>query len=130
MEVPSALASQLQHAGQPVPAPVSGLALVDTGASLSAVDTSVIQQLGVQAVGLVQVGTAGGPQRQATYPARFAFPGTSLPSIDFGLLLGATLAGQIAAGTGHPIIALLGRDLFQHFVLVYNGPGAMFTLAR
>lgn len=129
VEVPVALASQLQQAGQPVPTPIPGLALIDTGASVSAVDTSVIQRLGIHPVGTVQVGTAGGPQMQTTYPARFTFPGTNLPPIDFSQLLGANLVGQVIAGTGQPLIALFGRDILQHFVLVYNGPAAMFTLA-
>ena len=129
VEVPTALATQLQQTGQPVPQPVQGFALIDTGASLSAVDATVVQQLGVQPVGLANVGTAGGPQQQATYPARFSFPGSNLSAIDFNQLLGVNLTGQFALGAGHPIVALLGRDLLQHFVLVYNGPGAMFTLA-
>jgi len=35
----------------------------------------------------------------------------------------------MVAGIGQPLIALLGRDLLQRFILVYNGPAAMFTLA-
>ena len=130
IEIPSALADRLQQAGQTIPAPVSGLALVDTGASVSAVDAGCIQQLGVQPVGMVTVGTAGGPQQQMLYPGRFSFPGTNLPSLDFSSLLGADLAAQGVAGprTG-PLVALLGRDLLEHFVLVYNGPQGLFTLA-
>jgi hypothetical protein len=129
VEVPPALAAQLQQTGQVVPAPAAGFALIDTGASVSAVDAAVIQQLNVQPIGMVPVGTAGGPQQQATYPARFTFPGTPLPAIDFGSLLGANLAGQMVPGHQGPLIALLGRDLLQRFVLVYNGPGAMFSLS-
>jgi len=129
IEVPTILANQLQQTGQPAPAPVSGFALIDTGASLSAVDATVIQQLGVQAVGVAAVGTAAGPQQQATYPARFTFPGSNLPAIDFSQILGSNLTGQIVAGTGQPLIALFGRDILQHFILIYNGPGATFSLA-
>lgn len=129
VEVPPALAAQLQQTGQAVPAPVAGFALIDTGASVSAVDAAVVQQLGVQQIGTVLVGTAGGPQQQATFPARFTFPGTTLPAIDFGALLGSNLAGQIVAIHQGPLIALLGRDLLQSFVLVYNGPGATFSLS-
>jgi hypothetical protein len=129
VEVPPALAAQLQQTGQAVPAPVAGFALVDTGASVSAVDDTVIQQLGVQPIGMVPVGTAGGPQQQAIYPGRFTFPGTTLPAIDFGSLLGCNLAGQIVAIHQGPLIALLGRDLLQSFVLVYNGPGGTFSLS-
>lgn len=129
VEVPTALANQLRQTGQMVPAPAPGLALIDTGASVSAVDVAVIQQLGVQPVGIATVGTAGGQQQQPTFPARLTFPGLNLPPIDFNQLLGSNLAGQMVAGIGQPLIALLGRDLLQRFILVYNGPAAMFTLA-
>jgi len=108
---------------------VAGFALIDTGASVSAVDVTVVQRLGVQPIGTVLVGTAGGPQQQATFPARFTFPGTPLPGLNFGSLLGSNLAGQMVAGHQGPLIALLGRDLLQRFVMVYNGPGAMVSLS-
>ena len=130
IEVPAALAAQLQQSGQLVPTPVAGLALIDTGASLSAVDASTVQQLGVQPVGIANVGTAGGVQQQATYPARFTFPGTNLPGIDFGSLIGSNLAGQIVAGHQQPLVALLGRDLLQQFILIYDGPMGSFTLGH
>ena len=130
IEIPSALTDRLQQTGQAIAAPVSGLALVDTGASVSAVDAGCVQQLGVQPVGMVTVGTAGGSQQQMLYPGRFSFPGTNLPSIDFSSLLGADLATQGVPGPrGGPLVALLGRDLLEHFVLVYNGPQGLFTLA-
>lgn len=129
VEIPAALASQLQQANQVPPNPVAGLALIDTGATISAVDAAVVQQLGVQPVGVTSVGTAGGPHQQALYPARFVFPGTPIPPIEFSQLLGANLVGQAVAGQQGPLIALLGRDILRHFVLVYNGPAGMFTLA-
>jgi hypothetical protein len=130
IEIPSALADRLQQSGQTIPSPASGLALVDTGASVSAVDAGCIQQLGVQPVGIVTVGTAAGPQQQMLYPGRFSFPGTNLPSIDFSSLLGADLAAQGVDGPrGGPLVALLGRDLLEHFVLVYNGLQGLSTLA-
>lgn len=129
IEIPTALAMQLQQTGQAIPTPVSGFGLVDTGASVSAVHEVVIQQLGVQPVGIANVGTAGGPQQQATYPARFSFPGTNLPTIEFGQLLGANLTGQSLPGIQAPLIALLGRDILEHFVVVYNGPAGMYTMA-
>ena len=128
VEVPSALAAQLQHAGQALPTPVAGFALIDTGASVSCVDAAVIQQLGVQPVGTAQVGTAGGPQSQAIYPARLVFPGTNIPPVDFNHLIGSNLSGQIVAGHQGPLIVLLGRDILQHFVVIYNGPAGSFTL--
>jgi len=47
IEVPTVLAQQLQQAGMAVPQPVSGQALIDTGATSSAVDAQVLTSLGI-----------------------------------------------------------------------------------
>ena len=81
-------------------------------------------------MGMVTVGTAGGTQQQLLYPARFSFPGTNLPSLEFNSLLGADLTSQgIPGPRGGPLMALLGRDILEHFVLIYNGLQGLFTLA-
>ncbi len=108
------LAQHLQKSGQPIPTPVVGPGLIDTGATFSAVDQTVIQQLGIPPIGTVQLGTAAGPIAQTQHPASFGFPGTSLPTINFNFVTGVNLAGQ-------NIIALIGRDVLRHFVMTYNG---------
>ena len=40
-------------------------------------------------------------------------------------LTGHTLAGDSAK----PVIALVGRDILEHFVLIYNGQAGLVTLA-
>lgn len=130
VEVPTALANQLQQSGQTVPTPITGIALVDTGASISGVDAAVVQQLGVQTVGMANVGGVGGVQQQAQYPARFVFPGTGLPNMEFNRLVGANLTSLTPPGSaGQQLIALLGRDILTRSVLVYNGLTGTFTLA-
>ena len=130
VSVPTALANQIQAANQPIPNPILGLGIVDTGASISAVDVAVLNQLGVQPVGTANVGTAGGQQTQSTYPAKFTFPGMpGMPSIEFSTLIGSNLTGQIVPGPQQGnLIVLLGRDILERFVFVYNGPAGMFTL--
>lgn len=108
------LAQHLQNLGQPIPTPVVGPGLIDTGATFSAVDQTVIQQLGIPPIGTVQLGTAGGPVTQTQHPASFGFPGTGLPTISFNFVTGVDLTGQ-------NIVALIGRDVLRHFVMVYNG---------
>ncbi len=129
IEVPIALADQLQKSGDPIPSPVLGCALIDTGATVSCVAESVVAQLGVQPVGTANIGTAGGPQQKATYPARFIFPGTNLPPIDFSQLVGSDLSGQQIPYHKQPLIALVGRDLMTLWTIYYNGPYGMFTIA-
>ena len=127
VEIPAALAAQMQATGAQIPTPVIGMGLIDTGASVSAVDLSVVDRLGIQPIGVVPISHAGGSQLQQTYPARFSFPGTSLPTIDFSALLGANLSGMLLPIPGQ-LIALLGRDLLKSFVLIYNGSDGRFTL--
>ena len=129
IEIPDALAQQLQKQGSPVPAPVLGVALIDTGAGISGIDTSVIQQLQVQPVGQVLVAGVTGAKLRSKYPARFAFPGTNLPQLDFDELVESELANQTVEGSSGPLVALIGRDILHHFVLIYNGPAGQFTLA-
>lgn len=90
--VPSALEQFLTQNHQPVPTPVRGQALVDTGATFSAVEDSVITGLGVKPVGLIQTGTAGGPQVQNVYPARFIFTGLGIV-FETGRATGVNLGG-------------------------------------
>lgn len=97
------------------------MALIDTGATLSAVDASTLAQLSLQPVGIANVGTAAGQQPQNLYPVRMVLTQMSL-GIDYSQVLGVNLAGQ-------GIIALLGRDFLQRTILIYDGPSGEFTLS-
>jgi hypothetical protein len=128
IEVASALAQSLQATNQPIPTPVLGVALIDTGASITSFDASVVTQLAINPNGLAMVGTAGGPQQQLTYQARFSFPGTPLPGFEHPRVLGCNLTGQTVLNQ-QPMIALIGRDILARAVLVYNGSAGMFSLS-
>jgi hypothetical protein len=105
------------------------MALIDTGATKSAVAEAVAQQLGIQPSGLVNVGTAAGMQQQPVYSARFSFPGGPLPPIEFAELTGVNLQGHTVPGLQLPLIALIGRDILSRFVMIYDGQSATVTLA-
>jgi hypothetical protein len=128
IELPSALAANLLAASQPIPNPVDGLALIDTGATITSVHSVILTGLGINPVGVANVGTAGGPQQQSTYPARFSFPGTSLPGFDLAQVIGCDLTGQTVLNQ-QPLIGLIGRDILARAVLVYNGSAGMFSLS-
>lgn len=70
VEAPEPLAKLLAGAGKPAPPPVTGMALIDTGATSSVVDDSVVSALGVNPVGTAQVGTAAGNVTQPVLHAR------------------------------------------------------------
>jgi hypothetical protein len=122
VQLPSALAAQYQALSRPIPAPITGWAMVDTGASKTCVDDGLILGLGVAPINQITVQTPSGSAQQFLYPARFSFPGTPLPNIDFSSVVGSTLAAQ-------GIVALIGRDVLSRFLLVYNGPAGMFSLS-
>lgn len=91
-----------------------GLALVDTGASSSAVDDSVIRGLGVAPVGVTYAGTAGGARPFNQFPATLGFQQLGLTLV-FDRVVGCHIASQ-------GIIALIGRDVLSRMLFVYDGP--------
>lgn len=129
VHVPTALADFLQQTTQPIPQPVIGWALIDTGATSTCVDSSVIQSLGVPPIGVAAVGTAGGPQQQPVFPAALRFTGMGNTHEEFASVLGCDLSGQ-PTPDGLPLLCLVGRDVLKNGLLVYNGMTGGWTLAR
>jgi predicted aspartyl protease len=115
--VPAVLAQVLVKSGKTV-APVAGFALIDTGASSTVVDETVIQSLGVNPVSKRQVGTPGGTTLMNVYPAQIAFPATGLPAISFNSVIASPHLLKV-----QKLLALIGRDILQHGSLYYNGDG-------
>ena len=99
-----------------------GTGLIDTGATFTAVDASVVAALGIPPIGVVTSGTAGGQRQQSQYPAALSFPGTNFPSMTFGFVVGCDL-------TGVDFNVLIGRDVLAYFVMVYNGVFGQFILS-
>jgi predicted aspartyl protease len=104
-----------------VPA-VRAVMLVDTGASGSAVDQEVIAMLGLQPTGAISIATPSHERHEVlTY--------------DIDLLIEQNqfhLADVPVFATGlknQGIQGLIGRDVLQHMLLVYNGYSGHFTLA-
>ncbi len=124
--IPSELATLLEEQNHPIPQPVTGFALIDTGASRSCVDDQVISSLGVNPIGVTATGTAVGSVQRSLYPARFRFPRERL-DIEFSSVVGVDLTGQQIAG--RDIIVLFGRDVLSRCVFIYNGVGSFYTLA-
>lgn len=117
-----AFAAALQSAGKPIPQPVTGLALVDTGATTTCVDDTIAQKMGLAPSGTAKLSSASHHATQClTYPVQLHFPAWNV-SLQAPRAMGVTIASQ-------GIIALVGRDLLQNCVLVYNGADGSFTLA-
>lgn len=119
ISLPQILIDQLTQQGTQIPPPVSGHALIDTGASISAIDFSVITSLQISPIGVINIGTAGGSVQTNLYPARFILLDLE---IELGRVIGANLRQ-------FNIIALIGRDMLSRFLMIYHGPAGRFTLS-
>lgn len=129
IHVPPQIAQVLTDQGEPVPPPVPGLALIDTGATMTCVHRRVLDQLGLKPIGTVNSGTASGVVQQEIYPGRIVFP-THGWTLDLQAVVAVDLSGQTIAlePDPQPIIALLGRNFLQRGVFIWNGTGGCWTL--
>ncbi len=102
----------------PVPAPALVQLLVDTGASMTSIDASIIAQLGLQptgTVGILTPSTGATPHQCNTYDVEIGIPGyipgkhiPALPVVDGHYL-----------SQGHQ--GLIGRDVLKDARLIYSG---------
>lgn len=118
--IPSALAKTLVAAGKPVPAPVQARLQVDTGASGTCVKTSVLAPLAITPHNHLSISTPSGSATCPVYDVDIVMAGLgalhNIPVIE------TSMGGQ-------PIDGLLGRDILQFGMLVYNGKDSSFSLA-
>lgn len=114
-------------AGRPVPDIVRISGLLDTGASGTAIDPSVLTALGLTPTGttLVLTPTTGAtPQPAEQYDVGFVIPAPNGAPL-FSQTLPVIASDLLAAQGFH---ALIGRDILSQCVFVYNGSG-FFTLS-
>ena len=126
IQVPKALSALLEAQNQVVPQPVTGFALIDTGATRTCADESSLSSLGINPIGIVSMGTAGGPTQCPLFPARLWFPSLNLGA-DFDSIVGVDLQGQTIQD--QQLTVLIGRDILSRGILIYSGNGGFFTLA-
>ena|ERR1700683_5381948 len=118
----------LTTAGMSVPPASSGTFLVDTGASCSCVDPTLIAGFGLQPIGRTQIATPstmGQPHFCDQFdisifiPSSVATVGHLIPAIP---VLSTHLRAQGIDG-------LIGRDVLKACTLIYNGTADLFTIA-
>jgi len=124
--IPDILKKHLAEKGEAIPPPLSGYALVDTGAFATAVDDSIFTSLGIPPIDQIPTGTAHGEGKSNVYPASVSFPGMNVKELPMERVVGCKLKWK--TNDDKEIIMLLGRDLLRWFLLIYNGLNSDVTL--
>jgi hypothetical protein len=112
--------ANLRAAGQPVPPPFPTTALIDTGASHTAVHPMILNHLGVSQTGAAMVSVPGHTH-------------ASLPLYRVRITLGAhravfaVQAAKIVPAT-HTVAVLIGRDILGQAALLFDGENEAFSL--
>ena len=128
VHVPPQITDAMVASGQTVPNCATGIGLIDTGATLTCIHEDALTSLGLNPIGVANSGTASGPMQSNVYPARIVFP-TKGWTLDLGQAVAVNLSGQaVSTDPPQPIIALLGRNLLERCVFIYNGLGGFWTI--
>ena len=114
-------ANLLRQEGKPVPNPVEVTALIDTGASGTAVKPEVIRQLQLTPRGVTNIATPSSAAHPCNvYDVSLTFAnGVVVPVIT---VIEVPLEGQVIQG-------LIGRDVLAHGILIYSGYTNTFSLS-
>lgn len=123
-------AQALREKGVEAPNLVQGRALIDTGASCTSVDPTVLDQLQLTPTGSVQVltpSTGHNPHITDQYDLAIVIPGASKSDAPLHFPIVPVIASELLQSQGFH--ALIGRDILWHCVLIYNGKGPYFSLA-
>jgi Aspartyl protease len=120
ISVVDAAAQALKALHQPVPSPVEGNMMIDTGAGGSVVAPGIAARLGLKPVGMQTIGTPATPTpiQLPTFAVRLTLPNGPFFEIT---AIEAPLGGQAIDG-------VIGRDVLAQCVLIYIGYMNQFTL--
>lgn len=127
--VSQARRNALTAANQPIPNAIPTRSLIDTGASCTCIDPTILNQLGLTPTGSTHIHTptTGGAPATANQfdisilivfgsPLRMLYGNHTIPVVESDL-------------SAQGIEALIGRDILASGILQYNGETGLFTLA-
>lgn len=73
ISTPQPLVELLTKQGKIIPRPITGIGLIDTGATKTCVHDQIMEKLGVKPVGITTTNTANGVERMQPIPCTFQF---------------------------------------------------------
>jgi predicted aspartyl protease len=115
-------AAALAQQSKPVPPPVTGLALIDTGASNTCIDDETAQSMNLPIIDVGSMHSASHIKAPSNiYPVTVEIIGFRI-HFQSPRTMGAALKEQ-------GLLMLLGRDVLQRCTLFYNGPTGQITLS-
>lgn len=117
-------------AGQPVPRPVRIRALVDTGASCTCIDPSVLAELKLTPTGSVSVNTpstGATPHTADQFDVALLIPGPDPAAAPLVFDTIPVVSSELLNAQGFH--SLIGRDILDLCLFNYNGAVRLFTLA-
>jgi len=122
IKVPPEIAELLNRQSKPIPAPISGFGLIDTGAATSCIDHEAAKALGLPVVNVIKMASATHADVDTNvYPICFDILGGAQITVNCPRAAGAALANQ-------QLVLLIGRDLLANSHFTYNGTTGQFTL--
>lgn len=102
--------------------PATFTAMIDSGASITCINISAAQALGIPQVSSTQLGGVGGSSEAPIYAAALTLP-------EYGV----TVDPVQIAGVGNPLPGvdmLIGRDLLRFLEFTYQGSQGAFTITQ
>jgi predicted aspartyl protease len=116
------LATALVQEGKTIPDPITGWALIDTGASNTCIDDQAAQLMKLPVIDVGKMSSASHAAIPSNiYPIQIEITGFKI-RFQSPRTMGAELKSQ-------GLLLLLGRDLLQYCLLVYNGLAGQITLS-
>lgn len=97
-------------------------ALIDTGASVSCIDSELAKALDLVPVDIATISGAGGAKQHLVYLASIVIP--QLEIVQYGKFTGVELK---TGGQSHGV--LLGRGFLKNVIMIYDGTRGQVTVA-
>lgn len=116
----------LEKSDQDVPDQIKARLLIDTGASHTCLDCSIVKSLGLSSSGVTDVytpTTGAVPEQRDLFDVKIIIPHSLLSRI----VHAAPIIASDMSSLG--IDGLLGRDLLDSCVFIYNGSNGQYTLS-